>query len=369
MSENNEAPSFVSSNGSPGSSSSDKFVAVDSPFSNIANRDNYNDKPRYKEAKEEDVDDSDREESDATDDLDNSDEDTRENEEQDDEEVEERTKKETELKRLKNSVPALQRKTNELMQQNKMLAEKVNSFDQERAKIAENVVNEVWKKVIDNFDELQDEILKQKGISPEEYKREQFLKLVEMETMSDAQRKIYEEKKELERQIREMQPYREREQQRLQQEQEQQQREKRTNDLSSIAQYVAKLAEDVGIPKGSDTDTLELVDMMLDVFERASNDPAFAHMTDNDVVKYYADHKWKTHLGMVGRVEWDAIKSKPEAKKYLEHCQRIVRSASLSSGGASITLKPKRDEYQKSSNNRNKVITESEMMAKLTGRA
>lgn len=290
---------------------------------------------------------------------------------EDDEEEElivESKNEQNELKRLKNSVPALQRKTSELLKQNKELQSEISKFSEYAKDVAKKSAENVWKSIVENFDEIQDEILKQRGLDPDEYIRDKFLKKVEYETMDDDKRRLYDEKRKLEKENRELMMYRKSLEEKQNNENMLLEQQERVKSISSTATMLGKIAKEVGLPENDPSAIGDLLDSLIIAAEKAEIDPAFSRLTDRDIAQMYADRRVNSFASAAKDITWEKIKSMPQSKELLAKFQQVLSDAGKNS--AHVVKRRAGNNFSgtngfSKNNNKSGFITESQMYAEM----
>lgn len=251
-------------------------------------------------------------------------------------ESEEVKSKEVELKRLKNAVPALQRKTSELLNQNKVLQQRLQEAIESQKEIAKKVAREVWNGVVENFDEIEKEVYQKKGKSYEDALREKFVRQVQFDNLPEEQKQLYLENQELKQRQKQFEMQQRKYQEEIEREEKLIEAKNKQAKFASAAQYVGGLLKKFNVPEDDPHATKELLQTLIDIGEHAKSDDVFAHVSDEDIARYYSDGRINRTIKMLDGLEWGTIKDKPESKKFLSNIKRILEAAYQSSGGKTI---------------------------------
>jgi len=263
----------------------------------------------------------------------------------------------TEFKRLKNAVPALQRQVQEY--RNKL--NQINPEAIEKQTLAK-VQDEIAKWFTNNPDEVIEHALRAKGVDPTQFYRDKFLSVAEFEQKSDEEKRAImaerEHKQKLTQAEQRLQEYEKREAQ-IRQQQEQQEKAKFRSDS---LQFVAKYCQENGLPYDNPVKVARVVEKLIEGLERAeAGDPRYAGFDETKVAKFYKEDSWKEQVYDMKNINWDDVKNLPEAPEFVEACQRFLKKALGESGGT--VKRPSRNiSPASSSNNRwGNFINESQL--------
>lgn len=236
-----------------------------------------------------------------------------------------------ELKRLKNAVPALQRKLQEY-------ENRFKDFNPEtiEKQIHQKTAQEITDWFRNHPDEVISQVLKIRGEDPNQFYRDKFLKIAEFEQKSDVEKQAIMAEQSAQNELAAM---RERLQQfegKEKQAQEEQQKQERANFRTKTLQFVAKFCEDNGLPSNSPLKVVRVVESILRAAKDAKDDPSTAAFDENTIAKFYHDASWEEQLLDIQHIKWSQIKDRPDSDKLIEACKRIIKEKAKADGTAII---------------------------------